>query len=100
MAIKVVITRHFKESSAQQALEKLTEVRQQAMNQVGYISGETWVNHYDPGSITVVSTWQTVQDWIAWQESRERAANETKLEDLLQEPTKFEIFNMGGSTPK
>ena len=100
MAIKVVINRHFKKGSSQQALERLTELRHQAMHQPGYISGETWVNHYDPGSITVVSTWHTVQDWIRWQESHQRADSEAHLEDLLEEPTKFEIYNMGASPPE
>jgi len=100
MAIKVVINRHFKKDSTPQALKRLTELRHQAMQQPGYISGETWVNHYDTGSITVVSTWQTVQDWIQWQESSQRAASEALLEDLLEEPTRFEIYDMGASLPK
>ncbi len=100
MAIKVVINRHFKKGSTQQALELLTELRHQAMQQPGYISGETWVNHYDPGSITVVSTWQTVNDWIHWQESHERAASEARLDELQEEPTKFEIYKMGAASPE
>jgi heme-degrading monooxygenase HmoA len=95
MAIKIVIKRHFKSESAEKAFALLNEFRRDAMNQPGYVSGETWVNHYDPCSLTVVSTWQTVEDWIRWEESDVRAANEAKLEGLLQESTKFEVYDLG-----
>lgn len=95
MAIKIVIKRQFKPDSAEKAFALLNEFRRDAMNQPGYVSGETWVNHYDPCSLTVVSTWQTVEDWIRWEESDIRAANEAKLEGLLQKRTKFEVYNLG-----
>jgi heme-degrading monooxygenase HmoA len=43
----------------------------------------------------VVSTWQTVEEWIHWEESDQRAANEAKLEGLLKTPVKFEIYDLG-----
>ena len=95
MAIKVVIKRQFKNNTAEEAFSLLNTIRREAMNRQGYISGETWVNHYDPNKIAVVSTWQTVEDWIRWEESNDRAANEEKLERLLKVPTKFEIYDMG-----
>ena len=65
------------------------------MHQPGYVSGETLVNHYDDRSITVISTWQSVDDWIHWEESDERASNEAELESLLEEPTRFEVYDVG-----
>ena len=100
MAIKIVIRRQFKANAAEKAFEMLNSLRHDAMNLPGYISGETWVNHYDPCSITVVSTWQTVEDWIRWEESDERAANEEKLEGLLEKGTKFEVYDLGEMPPK
>jgi heme oxygenase (mycobilin-producing) len=100
MAVKILIKRHFKENAAEQAGELLNNFRRDAMRQPGYISGETWHNHYDPRSITVVSTWQSVDDWIRWEESEARAANEEKLERLLEESTKFEVYDLGGMPGK
>jgi len=97
MAVKILIKRHFKENAAEQALGLLQGFRHDAMNQSGYISGETWVNHYDPSRITVVSTWQTVEDWIQWEESDQRAANEAKLKGILRTPAQFEVYDLGGS---
>ena len=95
MAIKVLIKRHFKEGKTAEAYALLLKFRHDAMNQPGYISGETLTNHYDPRSMTVISSWQTIDDWIRWQESDEREVNESQLEDMLEEPTKFEIYDIG-----
>ena len=97
MAIKILIKRHFKENTARQAFELLNDFRHDAMNQPGYISGETWVNHYDSSQITVVSTWQTVDDWIRWEESDAREVLEAKLKDILNSPAQFEVYDVGGS---
>jgi len=95
MTVRIFIKRHIQESKMEAALSLLNQFRMAAMGQSGYISGETLVNHYDPRSVTVVSTWQTLEDWIAWQESDERARNENRLEKMLEQPTKYEIYDMG-----
>jgi len=95
MAVKVLIKRHFKEGQTAEAFALLLKFRHDAMNQAGYISGETLTNHYDSRTMTVISAWQTIEDWIRWQESDEREANETQLESMLEEPTKFEIYDIG-----
>ena len=95
MAIKVFIKRYVKKGKTEDTLALLNEVRSQALKQQGYISGETLVNHYDPSNITVVSTWQTIEDWIRWQESDERAIQEDQLESLQEGPTSFEIYDLG-----
>jgi len=95
MAIKVFIKRHVRKGKAEDALALLNEVRSQALKQPGYISGETLVNHYDPCNITVVSTWQTIEDWIRWEESDARATKEDQLESLQEGPANFEIYDQG-----
>ena len=99
MAIKVLIKRHFKAGKSAQGLSLLTELRNQAMKQPGYISGETLINHYDNRSITVISSWQTIEEWIEWEESDARAAVEDKFESLLEQKADFEIYDVGRSTP-
>ena len=97
MAIKILIKRHFMDDSAKQAFALLNNFRHDAIKQPGYISGETWINHYDPCQITVVSTWQTVEDWIQWEESDEREAHEANLTDTLKFPAQFEVYDVGGA---
>ena len=100
MAVKIFIKRHVKEDKVDKAYALLNKIRSNAMNQPGYISGETLVNHYDYRSITVISTWQSVEDWINWEESDERAGKEAELEKLLEEPAKFEVYDLGKSSSR
>ncbi len=100
MAVKIFIKRHVKKTKIDEAYVLLNKIRSHAMNQPGYISGETLVNHYDYRSITVISTWQSIEDWISWEESDDRAGNEAELESLLEEPTKFEIYDLGMKSSK
>ena len=95
MAVKIFIKRCVKKGKTQEAVELLKDVRSQALKQPGYISGETLINHYDPCKITVVSTWQTIDDWIRWEESDERSAKENHLEGLQEGPADFEIYDLG-----
>jgi heme-degrading monooxygenase HmoA len=94
MAIKVFIKRHIKEGHVQAAIGMLEEFRRMAIKQPGYISGETLTNHYDPRSITVISSWHTIEDWIRWQSSDRREANEANLEKILEVPTRYEIYDV------
>lgn len=100
MAVKVFIKRYIKKGKSEAALDLLNEFRSYALKQPGYISGETLVNHYDPCNIIVVSTWQSIDDWIRWQQSDERSIKEDQLESLLEESTKFEIYDLGLPTRK
>ena len=100
MAVKVFIKRYVKKGKTKEAVELLKDVRSHALKQPGYISGETLINHYDPCNITVVSTWQTIDDWIRWQESDERSAKEDQLEDLQEGPANFEIYDLGLASGK
>ncbi len=95
MAVKVFIKRVVKKGRTEAVVKLLMDVRSQALEQPGYISGETLVNHYDPCNIAVVSTWQTIDDWIRWQESDQRAAIEDQLESLQEMPANFEIYDLG-----
>jgi heme-degrading monooxygenase HmoA len=95
MAVKVFIKRSIKRDQTAAAVKLLMELRSRALKQPGYISGETLVNHYDPRNIAMVSTWQTIDDWIRWQESDERAAKEDQLESLQEGPANFEIYDLG-----
>jgi heme-degrading monooxygenase HmoA len=100
MAVKIIIKRNFKEVKKEKAFTLINQFRQDAMNQPGYISGETLVNHYDPRIIVVISTWQTIEDWISWQESDQRQAYEDQLEAMLEAPTTFEIYDIGSVSEK
>ena len=98
MAVRIFIKRHVKEGLVEETIQMLSEFRKSAMDQPGFLSGETLANHYDAKSVTVISTWQSVEDWIRWQESEERASNETRMENLLDRPTVYEVYDVVSSS--
>ena len=92
MIVKVMIKRKIKEGKAREVFALLNKSRSVAMNQKGYITGETLMNHDNPREILVISMWQDMENWLKWRENPERKANETILERCLEEPTAYESY--------
>ncbi|MFC2041364.1 antibiotic biosynthesis monooxygenase family protein [Chloroflexota bacterium] len=88
--IRVLIERHAQEG--RRFLSLLREIRAEAMKQPGYISGETLVDANNMYNIAVISTWNSIRDWKAWQKSKLRAELEQKIKALLVEPEKITVF--------
>ena len=95
MAVKVLIRRSVQRNKSEQVFELLKRLRIKAINQPGYISGETLVNHYDPRNMVVISIWRAIEDWINWQESSERIEIDNKLEKLLDAPAQCDVYDLG-----
>jgi len=93
MAVVVFIKRHFKSGRVEEGIRMLDTFRAKALQQPGYVSGETLLNHYDRACVTVVSRWNTVDDWVSWQNSADREKNEARIESLLDRPTMYEIYD-------
>jgi heme-degrading monooxygenase HmoA len=92
MIVKVMIKRKFQEGKSREVFALLNKFRSDAMNQKGYISGETLINHDYPREIVVISMWQGMDNWIRWRENPERKANEKLLERWLEEPTVYHSY--------
>ncbi len=92
MIVKVMIKRKIKEGKAREVFALLNKFRSEAMNQKGYITGETLINHDNPREILVISMWQDMENWLEWRENQERNANERLLERWLEEPTAYESY--------
>jgi len=88
--VRVIIERRAKEGKS--LLAPLREIREVAMKQSGYISGETLVCTEDSSVIMVISTWESFKDWKAWQKSEKRAKLDERIEPLLLEPPKVRVY--------
>ena len=99
MAVKVLITRRFQEGKGMEVLSLLNKLRSEAMNQPGYITGETVVGYDDPQKLLVIGTWDEVDHWIKWRDNPDRKATESKIAHFLIDPTEYEVF-VFGSFPK
>ena len=92
MAVKLIIKRIVPQNKAEVLKPLLQKLRSQAMQQPGYISGETYKRIDRPGESLVVSTWQSMGDWRSWVMSDERKGTQEKIDDLLGEKSEFEIY--------
>jgi len=92
MAIKVFIKRAVPENAAEALKPLLKKLRNLAMEQPGYVSGETYKRIDRLGENLVISTWQSVDDWRRYVLSEERAEIQIKIDYLLGEKTEYEIY--------
>ena len=97
MAVKVIIKRKVSESDARQMIPLFRKMRSMAMNQEGYIAGETLRNMNDPEDFIVISNWQSSEHWVKWLESPERQEIQSQIDNLLGGQTQYEIYHYGFS---
>lgn len=95
MAVKVLIKRRVLDSKARKMVPLFRKMRSLAMNQPGYISGETLRNMNDPEEYIVISSWQTSDQWVAWLNSGERQSIQIQIDTLLGGQTKYDIYHYG-----
>jgi len=95
MLAKILIKRRFKKGCNKEVLALLNEFRAGAMNQPGYISGETLVDSRDPQTLVVIGTWQDMDSWHRWKENRARRTFEAMLEIYQEGPALYEEYFLG-----
>ena len=95
MAVKIIIKRKVIENKAEALLPLLKQLRNLAMNQDGYISGETLKRIDTPGENLVISTWQSIDNWREWVVSRERTEIQNEIDARLTEASVYEIYQYG-----
>ena len=95
MTVKVLMKRRFKEGKAREVFTLLNKFRSEAMEQAGYVTGESLIGHEDPQKLLVISTWQSIDNWLKWKEDPGRKTNEALLEQYLEGPTEYEVFVFG-----
>jgi len=95
MAVKVLIKRKIPADRAKQMIPLFRQMRIQASNHPGYITGETLRNLENPEEFLVISTWESSDAWKKWLKSPERKKVENKIDALLGGETKYDIFHYG-----
>lgn len=92
MAVKILIKRSVPASKTRELIPLFQNLRTLAMNQPGYIAGETLKRIDSPGQYLVISTWHSVDNWRQWVLSKERNEIQNRIDMLLQEQTEYEIY--------
>ena len=100
MIAKILIKRQFKDGHTPQIVALLNEIRMRAMNQPGYVSGETLVKRGYPNNMVVISTWRSAEEWQRWRDSDERNTFEAMLEVYQERPTEYDEYLLGSPLHK
>ena len=103
MAITVMIQRVFKdEEKATQLAPLIVKLRSLATVQPGYITGKTFRCLDCPGEFLVISTWNGIEDWNRWLNSKQRTDIQKQIDQLLGEETEYRIYEplVGGIVPQ
>ncbi len=95
MAIKILIKRKVADKNNEALNTLLRQFRALAIEQSGYISGETLQRVDRPGECLVISTWKSENDWNAWIKNRTRLAIQAQIDVLLGTETTYEIYEAG-----
>ena len=95
MAVKVLIKRVVPENKIKLLMPLLRQLRALAVSQEGYISGETLHHLNDPENFLVIGSWQTSDAWTKWFNNSERKELQEKIDALLREPTKYDVYHYG-----
>lgn len=96
MQAKILIKRKFRTGKKKEIISVLRELRSRAMDQPGYISGQTLSSPDDPQLLLVIGSWQDLDSWHDWQNDPTRQALEQILESYQVGATGYEEFVLGG----
>lgn len=100
MAVKVLITRKFREDKFDQANKLLMQLRSLATVQSGYMSGETLISVDEPRKLVVISTWVSRKRWEEWHANEKRQDFAKEMENVLEGPETTEVFLVGEKVPE
>ena len=92
--IKVFIEQDCQPGKEVQFKDILIEMRNMAMRQRGYISGETLRELINPSHFRIASTWSTLEDWKTWHESPQRLLIDEMIESITINGRKIYIFTV------
>jgi heme oxygenase (mycobilin-producing) len=92
MSVKILIKRKVSADKTANLKELVMQLRALSIKQPGYVSGESLKNLDRPDEYLVVSTWDSLGAWKAWESSIARAQIQGKIDDLLGQKTEYEVY--------
>ena len=96
MAIEVLIKRATdRGNSAKILLPYIIELRSLAVQQPGYISGETLFSIECPEECVVISRWTKLEHWQNWLRNPVRIEVNERIEKLLATEAEYSVYSVG-----
>ncbi len=95
MLTKVIIKRDIKEGKEKHFFSLLKNLRSAAIQQEGYISGETLICAEKTNRVLVVSKWESLEAWNDWKNDIKRQEIDVRLNELQENSTIYEPYIFG-----
>jgi heme-degrading monooxygenase HmoA len=99
MAVKIITQRTVSPDNQGELQLLLRQLRMQAINQPGYITGETLISVDSPYTYIVISTWDSLEDWKSWESKPDRREIQSKIEALLTTHSQMAVYEEQSTTP-
>jgi heme-degrading monooxygenase HmoA len=90
--VKVILERTIKGKNVKEIIRLLRLMRVFAMQQPGYISGETLHAVDDPNHYLVISSWDSLEHWQEWFKNPERQKLQDELDSYMEVPARLGVF--------
>lgn len=90
--IKVINGYKLKQGADLQPL--LLKLREHAMSYLGYVGAENLVSDKDPSIVAIITTWESVEHWRAWQDSKMRGEMMKEAGPLLEEKLRVSVYRV------
>lgn len=92
MTVKTIIRRRIPRGKEKEVLPFLIELRKLAIEQPGYVCGETLRNIEDKEEIVVIGTWKSYEDWRSCINNKRRLELVKRIDEILGTPTEYRIY--------
>ncbi len=92
MTVKILIKRKASEKQLEALNLLLRRFRVLALEQPGYVSGETLQRLDQPNETLVISTWKSESDWNNWVNNANRRSIQAQIDALLGNVTTWEVY--------
>ena len=90
--VKVLMERTIRGQHVGEIVRLLRQLRVKAMQQPGYISGETMHGVDDPNYYLVISSWESQGQWQNWLNHPERQKLSAEIDRYLESPTRTRVL--------
>ena len=76
----------------------LLKLREHAMSYPGYVGAENLVNDKDPSIVAIITSWDNIEHWQDWQDSKMRGQIMKEAEPLLEEELRVSVYRVLSNT--
>ncbi len=95
MSVKILQEMVFKEPLTVERLHLLVQLREEAMEYEGFMSGEVWIDIQAPRKVLLVSKWESLEEREVWLQSEDKQLLQERLAGSLEHIGRERVFYEG-----